>query len=41
MAGGASVIMISPPLIVTRDEVDFAMGVIDRNLAVCDAEVER
>ena len=41
MAGGASVIMISPPLIIDRDEVDFAMGVIDRNLAVCDAEVER
>lgn len=41
MAGGASVITISPPLIVSRDEIDFAMGVIDRNLAVCDAEVER
>lgn len=40
MAGGASVIMISPPLIVSRDEVDHAMEVIDRNLAVCDAEVK-
>lgn len=41
MAGGASVIMISPPLTITKEELDFGLEVIDRNLAICDAEVEK
>ena len=41
MAGGASVIMICPPLTITREEVDFGLEVIDRNLAICDAEYEK
>jgi taurine--2-oxoglutarate transaminase len=41
MAGGASVIMICPPLSITNAEIDFAMDVIDRNLAICDADYEK
>ena len=41
MAGGASVIMICPPLAVTNAEIDFAMDVIDRNLAICDADYQK
>jgi 4-aminobutyrate aminotransferase-like enzyme len=41
MAGGASVIMICPPLAITNAEIDFAMDVIDRNLAICDADYEK
>jgi taurine--2-oxoglutarate transaminase len=41
MAGGASVIMLSPPLTVTKDEIDFAMDVVDRNLAICDADCQK
>jgi taurine--2-oxoglutarate transaminase len=41
MAGGASVIMICPPLAITNDEIDFAVGVIDRNLAICDADCQK
>jgi 4-aminobutyrate aminotransferase-like enzyme len=41
IAGGASVIMLSPPLTVTKDEIDFAMDVVDRNLAICDADVQK
>lgn len=38
MAGGASVITISPPLTITTEELDFGLDVIDRNLAICDAD---
>jgi taurine--2-oxoglutarate transaminase len=38
MGGGASVIMICPPLAITKDEMDFGLAVIDRNLAICDAD---
>jgi hypothetical protein len=41
MAGGGSVIMLSPPLAVTKDQIDFAIDVIGRNLAICDAEVNK
>ena len=41
MAGGASVIMICPPLTVTTDEIDFGLDVIDRNLAICDADYQK
>jgi len=38
MAGAASVIVLTPPLNVTRDEIDHAMSVIDSALAIPDAE---
>jgi taurine--2-oxoglutarate transaminase len=41
MAGGASVIMICPPLTITTEEIDFGMDVIDRNLSICDAEYQQ
>jgi taurine---2-oxoglutarate transaminase len=41
MAGGASVIMICPPLTITTDEIDFGIDVIDRNLAICDTDYEK
>ena len=41
MAGGASVIMLSPPLNISREDLDFAMDVIDRNLAICDADCQK
>jgi len=40
MAGGASVIMICPPLTITTEEIDFGMDVIDRNLGICDADYQ-
>ena len=41
MAGGASVIMLSPPLAITNEELDFGLDVIDRNLAICDADYQK
>jgi taurine--2-oxoglutarate transaminase len=41
MAGGASVIMICPPLTITTAELDFGLDVIDRNLAICDADYQK
>jgi len=41
MAGGASVITISPPLTITTEELDFGLDVIDRNLAICDADYQK
>ena len=41
MAGGASVIMICPPLTITTEEIDFGLDVIDRNLAICDADYQK
>ncbi|MEW6262180.1 MAG: aminotransferase class III-fold pyridoxal phosphate-dependent enzyme [Thermodesulfobacteriota bacterium] len=38
MAGAASVLMLTPPLIVTKDQIDHGMEVIDRALAISDAE---
>jgi taurine--2-oxoglutarate transaminase len=39
LPGQTSVIMLAPPLAVTRSEIDFAMGVFDRVLPIADAEV--
>ena len=41
MAGGASVIMLSPPLNISREDLDLAMDVIDRNLVICDADCQK
>jgi len=38
MGGATSVIMICPPLNITTAELDFGLEVIDRNLAICDAD---
>lgn len=39
LPGQTSVIMLAPPLAITRDEIDFAMEVFDRALPIADAEV--
>ncbi|HSO63145.1 MAG TPA: aspartate aminotransferase family protein [Desulfobacterales bacterium] len=41
MPGGASVITFSPPLAITTEELDFGLDVIDRNLAICDADYQK
>lgn len=41
LPGSVSVIMLAPPLTITKDEIDFAMEVFDRALAIADAEVEQ
>ncbi|RJQ61995.1 MAG: aminotransferase class III-fold pyridoxal phosphate-dependent enzyme [Desulfobacteraceae bacterium] len=38
LAGAASVLMLTPPLNITRDEIDHGMSVIDRALEISDAE---
>jgi taurine---2-oxoglutarate transaminase len=38
LPGVASVIMLAPPLAVTKEEIDFAMGVFDKALSIADAE---
>jgi taurine--2-oxoglutarate transaminase len=38
LAGAASVLMLAPPLSITKDEIDHAMSVIDKALALSDAE---
>jgi 4-aminobutyrate aminotransferase-like enzyme len=38
LAGAASVLMLTPPLAITQDEIDHAMSVIDRALEISDAE---
>jgi len=40
MAGGASVIMVCPPLTITSEEIDFGVDAIDRNLSICDADCQ-
>ena len=37
MAGAASVLMLTPPLPITKDEIDFAMSVVDDALSITDA----
>lgn len=37
MAGAASVLMLCPPLPITKDEIDFGMSVIDDALGITDA----
>jgi taurine--2-oxoglutarate transaminase len=41
LAGSVSVIMLAPPLTITKSEIDFAMGVFDKSLALADAETEK
>ncbi|MBP1714562.1 MAG: aminotransferase class III-fold pyridoxal phosphate-dependent enzyme [Deltaproteobacteria bacterium] len=41
LPGVASVIMLAPPLTITKGEIDFAMGVFDRALALADEETTR
>lgn len=41
LPGSVSVIMLAPPLTVTRDEIDYAMKVFDKALPIADVEVNR
>ncbi len=41
LAGSVSVIMLAPPLTITKSEIDFATGVFDKALAIADAETEK
>ena len=41
MGGHGSVITVCPPLNITREELDFGLDIIDRNLKICDAEYEK
>lgn len=38
LPGSVSVIMLAPPLTINKDEIDFAIEVFDRALAIADAE---
>ncbi|MBW2145951.1 MAG: aminotransferase class III-fold pyridoxal phosphate-dependent enzyme [Deltaproteobacteria bacterium] len=38
LAGSVSVIMLAPPLTITKDEIDHAMNVFDKALPIADAE---
>jgi 4-aminobutyrate aminotransferase-like enzyme len=38
LAGAASVLMLTPPLSITKDEIDHAMAVIDKTLEISDEE---
>jgi taurine---2-oxoglutarate transaminase len=40
LPGGVSVIMMAPPLAITKDEVNFAVDVLDRALVIADKETE-
>lgn len=40
LPGIASVIMMCPPFCVTKDQIDYAIEVFDKALAIADAEVE-
>jgi taurine--2-oxoglutarate transaminase len=40
LPGIASVLMLAPPLCVTKDQIDFAIEVFDKALVIADAEVE-
>jgi taurine--2-oxoglutarate transaminase len=40
LPGSVSVIMMAPPLTVTKAEIDFAMEVFDKALAIADAEAK-
>lgn len=37
----ASIIMTAPPLTITKDEIDYAMRVFDKALAVADGEARK
>ena len=39
LPGSVSVIMLAPPLAISKNEIDYAMGVFDRALKIADDEV--
>jgi taurine--2-oxoglutarate transaminase len=41
LPGQVSVIMLAPPLTITRDEIDHGMDVFDKALPIADAETTR
>ncbi|MGB9700522.1 MAG: aminotransferase class III-fold pyridoxal phosphate-dependent enzyme [Thermodesulfobacteriota bacterium] len=41
LPGSASVLMLAPPLTITKEEIDFAMGVFDKALKIADEETEK
>ncbi|MGQ9696315.1 MAG: aminotransferase family protein [Thermodesulfobacteriota bacterium] len=41
LPGSASVIMLAPPLTITKEEIDFALGVFDKALKIADEETEK
>jgi taurine--2-oxoglutarate transaminase len=41
LPGQVSVIMLAPPLTITKDEIDHAMDVFDKALPIADAETKR
>jgi len=41
LPGMASVIMLAPPLTITKEEIDFAVTVFDKALTIADAETTR
>jgi taurine--2-oxoglutarate transaminase len=38
LPGQTSIIMLAPPLTITKDEIDFAMNAFDKALSIADAE---
>jgi taurine--2-oxoglutarate transaminase len=38
LPGSVSVIMMAPPLTVTKEEIDFAIEVLDKALVIADTE---
>ena len=40
MPGVASVIMMTPPLTITEEEIDFVMSVLDKALVIADEAME-
>jgi 4-aminobutyrate aminotransferase-like enzyme len=40
LPGSVSVIMMAPPLTVTKEEIDFALEVFDKALTIADAEAK-
>lgn len=41
LPGSASVLMLAPPLTITKEEIDFALGVFDKALKIADEETEK
>lgn len=41
LPGSASVLMLAPPLTITKEEIDFAMEVFDKALKIADEETDK
>jgi taurine--2-oxoglutarate transaminase len=41
LPGSVSVIMLAPPLTITKDEIDYAIKIFDKALGIADAEVTK